>query len=106
MVPTVFGADVLALILWGARTSLLVGLCSALAALAIGSIWGSVSALAGGAIETIMMRLVDVLLSVPSIIALLFVAALLNELPFRQILPPAILNLLGITNYSNGLFPC
>jgi peptide/nickel transport system permease protein len=99
------GRDVASLLIWGARTSLLIGLCSAVAAVTIGSLWGSVSALAGGIVEAIMMRLVDVLLAVPNIVLLLFVAALINDLPFRHFLPNYIIDLLGITSYSNGLLP-
>jgi len=56
-------------------------------------------------VEAIMMRLVDVLLAVPNIVLLLFVAALINDLPYRQILPSYVIDLLGITSYSNGLLP-
>jgi peptide/nickel transport system permease protein len=99
------GRDVLGLLLWGARTSLLVGLCSAAAAVSIGSLWGAFSALAGGIVEAIMMRLIDVLLAVPSIILLLLAAALVNDFPYQKFLPSYLLNLLGITSYSNGLMP-
>jgi peptide/nickel transport system permease protein len=99
------GRDVLGLLFWGARTSLLIGFCSALAAISLGSLWGAISALSGGIVEAIMMRLVDVLLSIPNIIALLFVASLINELPLKQLLPAFILKLLGITSYSNGFLP-
>ena len=101
----VLGRDVASLLLWGARTSLLIGLCSAIAAVTIGSLWGSVSALSGGLAEAIMMRLVDVLLAVPNIVLLLFVAALINDLPYRHFLPAYVIDLLGITSYSNGLLP-
>ncbi|PWT97148.1 MAG: hypothetical protein C5B53_08470 [Candidatus Melainabacteria bacterium] len=99
------GRDLASLLIWGARTSLLVGLCSALAAITIGSLWGSVSALSGGLVEAFMMRLVDVLLAVPNIVLLLFVAALINDLPYRHFLPAFLIDLLGITSYSNGLLP-
>lgn len=99
------GRDVLGLILWGARASLLVGLASAAAALTIGSLIGSMSALAGGFFEAVMMRLVDVLLAIPNLVLLLVVAAFISDLPYQQILPPFLIKLLGITSYSNGLLP-
>jgi peptide/nickel transport system permease protein len=99
------GRDVMGLLIWGARASLTVGFISALAALAIGSLWGAIGALAGGSLEAFMMRIVDVLLAVPSLILLLVVDALVADLPLQKILPPFALHLLGINNYSNGCLP-
>jgi peptide/nickel transport system permease protein len=99
------GRDLLSLASWGARASLLVGLCSAFTAVLIGSIWGATSAFAGGLIDAVLMRTVDVLLSIPSIILLLVIDAVLADVPFRTILPAPIVDMLGITTYSNGFLP-
>jgi peptide/nickel transport system permease protein len=99
------GRDVFGLLVWGARASLTVGFVSAAAALIIGSVWGATGALAGGWIEAVMMRTVDVLLSIPSLILLLIADAFVADLPYQKLAPPWLLSLLGITNYSNGLLP-
>jgi peptide/nickel transport system permease protein len=99
------GHDIFGLAAWGCRASLLVGLCSALAAVMFGSFWGAISAFAGGLIEEIMMRIVDVLLAIPTIIFLLVVEAFIIAFPYNKLLPAWILSLLGITSYSNGLLP-
>jgi len=99
------GRDLLSLAAWGARASLLVGLCSAFTAVLIGSIWGATSAFAGGIIDALLMRTVDVLLSIPSIILLLVIDALLADVPFGKILPAQIVSILGITSYSSGFLP-
>jgi peptide/nickel transport system permease protein len=99
------GHDIFGLAVWGCRASLLVGLCSALAAVMFGSFWGAISAFAGGFIEEIMMRIVDVLLAIPTIIFLLVVEAFIIAFPYNKLLPVPILRLLGITSYSNGLLP-
>jgi peptide/nickel transport system permease protein len=70
------GRDLLSAILYGLRTSLAVGVISTAAALAIGMLVGLVSAYAGGWLDALIMRLVDLQLSFPSIlIALVLLAA-------------------------------
>ncbi len=99
------GRDIFALAAWGCRASLLVGVCSALTAVTFGSFWGAISAFAGGLIEEIMMRIVDVLLAIPTVVFLLVVEAFIIAFPYDKLLPAWILHLLGITSYSNGLLP-
>jgi len=65
------GRDLLYRVLTGGRVSLLVGLCGALVSLFIGTAWGLVAGYAGGHIDSFMMRVVDVLYSVPRLIFLL-----------------------------------
>src|SRR5690348_2143251 len=45
------GRDVLSMALWGARTSLALGLVAAMLAVTFGSLWGAVSALVGGVVD-------------------------------------------------------
>ncbi|MEI8292743.1 MAG: ABC transporter permease [bacterium] len=65
------GRDVLYRVLTGGRVSLLVGLSGALVSLFIGTSWGLVAGYAGGRLDAWMMRLVDILYSVPRLIFLL-----------------------------------
>ncbi|HEY9730728.1 MAG TPA: ABC transporter permease [Drouetiella sp.] len=99
------GRDVFAEAIWGSRASLIVGLFAALIAVSFGSIWGSLSAFAGGIVDTIMMRTVDGLLSIPSIILLLALNALLSAPSIVATLPQPLLTLLHITSYSFGDLP-
>ncbi len=99
------GRDVFAETIWGSRASLIVGLFAALIAVSFGSIWGSLSAFAGGIIDTIMMRTVDGLLSIPSIILLLALNSLLSAPGIVATLPPPMLSFLHITSYSFGDLP-
>ncbi len=71
------GRDLLSAILYGLRTSILVGISSAAIALVIGASLGLVSAYAGGRLDSFLMRVVDIQLSFPAIlIALIFLAVL------------------------------
>lgn len=99
------GRDVFAEAIWGSRASLIVGLFAALIAVSFGSIWGSLSAFAGGIVDTLMMRIVDGLLSIPSIILLLALNALLSAPSIVAGMPQPLLSLLHITSYSFGNLP-
>lgn len=71
------GRDLLSAILYGLRTSILVGISSAAIALIIGASIGLISAYAGGRVDSVLMRIVDIQLSFPAIlIALIFLAIL------------------------------
>ena len=59
------GRDLLVRCMIGCRISLLVGVVSAIIVLVIGSVYGAISGLAGGKTDTIMMRIVDIVYSVP-----------------------------------------
>ena len=65
------GRDVLYRVLTGGRISLLVGLCGALVSLFIGTTWGLIAGYAGGRVDALMMRVVDILYSVPRLIFIL-----------------------------------
>lgn len=62
------GRDVFSRLLYGARVSLLVGISSVLLSTTIGLGFGLISGYGGGILDNIMMRLVDGLLSLPSLI--------------------------------------
>jgi peptide/nickel transport system permease protein len=70
------GYDELGRLMVGGQTSLIVGLLAALIATFIGGLWGAVSGYFGGVIDSIMMRAVDVLLSIPTLFLLLFMASI------------------------------
>ncbi|MDF1485894.1 ABC transporter permease [Ramlibacter sp. H39-3-26] len=71
--------DVLSAIFYGMRTSLMVGGISVVAALAIGSAVGLAAAYFGGWIDALLMRIVDIQLSLPSILVALILLAVLGK---------------------------
>jgi peptide/nickel transport system permease protein len=72
------GRDVLSRLLHAGRVSLAVGLITALIAVVVGSVLGAVAGYYGGALDAVIMRLVDVLLAMPTIFLLLALAAFLK----------------------------
>jgi peptide/nickel transport system permease protein len=72
------GRDVLSRLLHAGRVSLAVGLMTAVVAVLVGSILGALAGYYGGTIDAVTMRLVDILLSMPTIFLLLALAAFLK----------------------------
>jgi peptide/nickel transport system permease protein len=79
------GRDILSAILYGMRLSLLVGFVAVLLALAVGVSLGLLAGVAGGWIDTVVMRICDILLSFPAIlIAILIDGVARSLLPHDQ----------------------
>jgi peptide/nickel transport system permease protein len=68
------GFDELALLMKGGQAALEVGFAAAAIGIGIGMLWGSIAGLAGGIIDSAMMRVVDVFLSIPFLFIVLIVA--------------------------------
>jgi peptide/nickel transport system permease protein len=72
-----FGRDIASRLIYGCRVALVVGLVSVLIALALGIVLGTVAGYAGGAVDEVLMRALDVLLAFPYLLlAVAIVSAL------------------------------
>lgn len=73
------GRDMTIRIMYGTRISLLVGLIASMIILIIGSIYGAISGYAGGTTDMIMMRLVDIIYTVPDILVIILLMVTIKE---------------------------
>jgi oligopeptide transport system permease protein len=94
------GQDLLYLVLSGARVSLLVGIMGALISFFIGTAYGMIAGYAGGKIDGAMMRLVDILYSIPRLIIVL-IAINAFDAPIKNALNA--LGMPGLIGYSRIL---
>lgn len=85
-----FGRDVFLRIIWGTRYSLLLGVASTIMAAIAGGAVGAVAGFYGKTLDNILMRLMDVLLSIPSILLSIAIVAALGTNMFNVMLAIAI----------------
>lgn len=80
------GRDLLTRVLYGGRISLTVGLLVVAITLSIGVTFGAVAGYAGGLLDNILMRITDAVLTLPSLLVLILLSAILREveIPFFQ----------------------
>jgi peptide/nickel transport system permease protein len=72
------GRDLLSRIIWGARASLLVALLSVTVSLTVGTMLGMLAAWKRGWVEILIMRFVDIMLSIPAILLAVLTVAVLG----------------------------
>ncbi len=70
------GFDILGRLMYGGQTSLIVGFASALVATVVGVIYGAISGFFGGWVDSLLMRIVDILLSIPVLFLLIAVVTI------------------------------
>ncbi len=72
------GYDVLGRLMAGGRITLAIGVVVALATTFLGTVWGALAGYMGGALDALMMRIVDTFLAIPVLFLLLFIATLVT----------------------------
>ena len=73
------GRDLFSMLLYGGRASLIVGFLGALISTTIAVVLGAISGLAGQRIDDLIMRLSELLMSIPSVLLIIFLQALWGE---------------------------
>ncbi|MCW6659377.1 ABC transporter permease [Aerococcaceae bacterium NML191292] len=73
------GRDIFVRVWVGARISLLIGLAAATIDLIIGVLWGSVAGILGGRVDTVMMRIADILTAIPYLLVVIMLLVVMNK---------------------------
>lgn len=89
-----YGEDLLSRVIWGSRVSLLVGFTAATLSVIVGTLIGMVGGYYGGVQDSILMRITDLFLSMPTLPLMLIFAALFGKGVMNIIL---VLSILGWT---------
>ncbi|CAM4328897.1 ABC transporter permease [Saccharibacillus endophyticus] len=97
-----FGRDVFSLIVHGTKDSLLIGASSVIVGVLIGAALGSIAGYVGGKLDTVIMRVMDVLLTVPGILLALTIAAALGPGLRNIVLAIAISSVPGYARVMRG----
>ena len=90
------GRDIFTMIWYGGRVSLLIGVLATVISTTIAVIYGSTSGIASEFVDDIMMRFTEIALSIPSILIIIFIQAMIG-----QANPVSIAIVIGITSWMN-----
>ena len=96
------GQDLLARVLYGGRVSMAVGLTAMLIAILLGTVVGAVSGYCGGAVDSVLMRLTDLFISLPSLPLLLIIVYLFRD-SMRSLFDPEVGIFILIVTVIGGL---
>jgi peptide/nickel transport system permease protein len=96
------GYDVLGRLMVGGRASLEIGFAVAALATLLGALWGAVAGFTGGALDALMMRVVDTLLALPAIFVLIYLATIVQPTVPLLIGVIALLSWLGPARLIRG----
>ena len=98
------GRDILSRVIWGSRISLSVGFVAVGIATVIGIILGAISGYYGGWIDRIIMRFVDIMLSIPTFFLLLAVIAFLEPSIWNIMIVIGLTSWMGVTRLVRAEF--
>ena len=73
------GRDIFSMVFYGGRISLFIGFVSTIISTVIGVLYGTISGLSNEFIDNLMMRIVEIILSIPSILSIIFIQGILGK---------------------------
>jgi peptide/nickel transport system permease protein len=78
------GRDIYSRLIWGVRTSLFIGVASAILSVVIGTAAGAIAGLRGGKFDDIMMRVTDIFLAFPFLVVVIIMREFLGNIPWLE----------------------
>jgi oligopeptide transport system permease protein len=96
------GRSIFVRICWGARISLFIGVLSALIDMVIGVLYGGFAALFGGKTEEVMMRVADVLSSLPNLLIVILLTVIMDQGVTTIILAMTIAGWINMARITRG----
>ena len=96
------GRDLYARTIQGTQTSLLVGIIGAVVAIVIGTLYGAVAGFVGGWVDNLMMRFVDIMISIPSILIIILLLVIFERSFFMVFVGIGIVSWLDMSRIVRG----
>lgn len=97
-----YGRDIFSRVVYGSRWSLTLGLSAALVSLIGGSVIGVIAGYFGGWVDSVVMRIIDVVQSIPNILLTIVLATALGNSFFNTVLAMSLSNMWGTVRLIRG----